>query len=513
MIYETMSSMKIYLLIIVFINFAHYLYCFDENVWETYDTNDQNVPKFTETSKQLYETGKNMFEVMAKKETMYGNCWRNAIQSLDTNCKHLTEESQSRLAITFANCFLEKSGQKTYPCNERQDIKECFKHIDNRFFDSYTEFFTHTQSICFYLQTELWQQKTESTVDKLTQTAANVKNRLEDASKQLDQLNGLQELSIGSQMRLNEELTTARNTINEFKDSSAEQRFIVKEILDRFIRLQDFILIEVSYGYSIIFFIISIIIVYFITTPIRTNEARLWLFLVLICNLFAERIIASYSVDDQLVGLTSTSIIISERIWISRKVTLLLMTAIFLWFAITYKDYNYVNYSILNEHTMRLNHIQEQLRQITRIGQYSPQKLDKSVDTLDNEYSSGTDSDFSVNDSDYSTDDSDVTNASFETCSTVTLMSQPNTYHSSDCFNLLDKMLDKENSDSFTITGSSPSVSKPYDLRPRRAITYTKNGIIDESVNDFIEKVKISEKISKLSNRQFNKSLFSSDED
>ena len=240
--------------------------------------------------------------------------------------------------------------------------------MTDRAFNSYTEFFTHTQSVCFYLQSELWQQNTESTIDRLTQTSVKVKDRLEDASKQLDQLNGLQELSIGSQMKLNEELIAARDTIYEFKTSSAEQRFIVKEILDRFIRLQDFVLVEISYGYSLLFYVLSMIVIYFMTTPVRTNEARLWLFIVLVLNLIVERLIASYSVEEQMIGLKTTSIIINDRIWISRKVTLCLMSAILLWFAITYKNYGRVNYNILSEHTLRLNNIESQLNQLLRKG-------------------------------------------------------------------------------------------------------------------------------------------------
>jgi hypothetical protein len=235
--------------------------------------------------------------------------------------------------------------------------------MNDRAFNTYTEFFTHTQSVCFYLSTELWQKNTETTIDKLSITSSKVSDRLEDASQQLKQLHGLQHKSIESQTLLNNELIAARNAMKEFKSSTNEQRFIVKEILDRFIKLQDFVLIEISYGYSLLFLIISMIVVYLMTTPSRTNEARLWLFIILIINLFVERLIASYSVDEQL-GLKSTSILINDRIWLSRKISLGLMLAVFVWFAITYKNYAFVNYNILNEHTLHLNNIQNQLNQL-----------------------------------------------------------------------------------------------------------------------------------------------------
>ncbi len=342
----------------------------EQNVFETFSTNDKNEEKsthnwihFTTQSKQLYENGKQLFEVMSNQKEIYGICWQKAIEMLDTNCKRINDEIQSRLALAFTNCFLHKSGQNTYPCDSSLTIKDCIKHMNDRAFNTYTEFFTHTQSVCFYLSTELWQKNTETTIDKLSITSSKVSDRLEDASQQLKQLHGLQHKSIESQTLLNNELIAARNAMKEFKSSTNEQRFIVKEILDRFIKLQDFVLIEISYGYSLLFLVISMIVVYLMTTPSRTNEARLWLFIILIINLFVERLIASYSVDEQL-GLKSTSILINDRIWLSRKISLGLMLAVFVWFAITYKNYAFVNYNILNEHTLHLNNIQNQLNQL-----------------------------------------------------------------------------------------------------------------------------------------------------
>ncbi|CAG2178291.1 unnamed protein product, partial [Oppiella nova] len=329
------------------------------------------------------------------------------------------------------------------------------------------------------------------------------------ASQQLNELNGLQELSITSQLRLNDELMAAKNAMNEFKASSAEQRFIVREILDRFIRLQDFVLLEMSYGYSIVFFVVSMIIVYFMTTPVRTNEARLWLFVALIINLFVERLIASYSLDDQLMGLKSTSIVINERIWLSRKITLTLMAAIFVWFAITYKNYGYVNHSILNEHTLRLNLIQSQLNQICKTVDSSPQKSVECVDKRDNEYSSDSDSDFMA-DSGNSSDDSDVSEASIETCSTIEIVSSSTTKPNDNDMNLGNSSNDE------TPTPPLLTLSPSYNLRPRKSIIYTKNGIINETVDDFMAKVELSANISKFKSQSIHpnvKNFLSSDED
>ena len=107
------------------------------------------------------------------------------------------------------------------------------------------------------------------------------------------------------------------------------------------------------------------------------------------------------------------------------------------------------------------------------------------MESLQNEYLSENDSDF-TDDSDYSTDGSDDSKTSIDTCSTVALTSTTEST----------RIEDKENNEkSFRsqIQAVSPS---SYSLRPRKAITYTKNGIINESVHDFINQVKASESLS-----------------
>ncbi len=96
----------------------------------------------------------------------YGSCWRDALNLLQNGCKHLTDDVQRRLALHFANCFLEKAGQKTYPCADNADLKVCLRDIDNNGFTSFSNFFTHTQSMCYFLQNQVWQEKTENTVAK-----------------------------------------------------------------------------------------------------------------------------------------------------------------------------------------------------------------------------------------------------------------------------------------------------------------------------------------------------------
>jgi hypothetical protein len=117
--------------------------------------------------KQLQE-GQLNYNLVVRDSQMprYGSCWKNALKELEEGCKHLTDDLQRWLALQFTNCFLEKAGQTTYPCENNDDISVCLSQMNNNGFTAFTNFFTHTQSMCYFLQTQVWQEETENTVAK-----------------------------------------------------------------------------------------------------------------------------------------------------------------------------------------------------------------------------------------------------------------------------------------------------------------------------------------------------------
>lgn len=117
--------------------------------------------------KQLQE-GQLNYNLVVRDSQMprYGSCWKNALKELEHGCKHLTDDLQRFLALKFTNCFLEKVGQTTYPCENDEDISVCLSQMNNNGFTAFTNFFTHTQSMCYFLQTQVWQEETENTVAK-----------------------------------------------------------------------------------------------------------------------------------------------------------------------------------------------------------------------------------------------------------------------------------------------------------------------------------------------------------
>lgn len=107
------------------------------------------------------------------------DCWRDAVEQLNSTCRLLSDVEQSRLAVSFANCHLDKSGRPTYPCHSSMSILDCTRNMDSVAFQTYTEFFTHTGHICFFLQGELWQERTEGVIMHLSDASSQSVAKLE----------------------------------------------------------------------------------------------------------------------------------------------------------------------------------------------------------------------------------------------------------------------------------------------------------------------------------------------
>ena len=108
-------------------------------------------------------------------------CWKEAVSRIDASCKDLTDLQQSRLAVEFANCHLDKSNRLTYPCTNAMTIAQCTENMDPVAFQTYTEFFTHTGHICYFLQSQLWQERTENVITKLSDSSNEVLGKLEES--------------------------------------------------------------------------------------------------------------------------------------------------------------------------------------------------------------------------------------------------------------------------------------------------------------------------------------------
>ena len=132
-------------------------------------------------------------------------CWRDAVDQLDLSCKLLNDMEQSKLAVAFANCHLAKSGRATYPCSEEMSVLECTESMDTEAYQTYTHFFTHTGHICYFLQIELWQGRTEGLIGRLSHTSAEALLKLERSLEYHEAMDEKQDTALKNQDRILEQ--------------------------------------------------------------------------------------------------------------------------------------------------------------------------------------------------------------------------------------------------------------------------------------------------------------------
>ena len=94
-----------------------------------------------------------------------------------------------------------------------------------------------------------------------------------------------------------------------------------------------------------------------VTAAKRTEEARLWLFAILSVNFIMERIICNLTLESNQADIfeiymndeSSPQALLYFRIWLSRKIAILASVFVLLFKALTFKDYNVINYELLQD--------------------------------------------------------------------------------------------------------------------------------------------------------------------
>jgi len=320
------------------------------------------------------EIGRAEYEVIRRdsKIPVYGDCWKKALEDLDKGCKTLTDDMQSRMALSFANCFLRMSGQPTYPCALNRPVADCLASVDTKAFSAFSNFFTHTHNMCQFLQSQVWHEKTEETIGTLSESSAKVAKSIENWSEMQETILERQAATLEYQKQiaadgtaLNRALEASRENakqlMDEFRTSTDEQRALIFSIFDRVAKLQSMVVSEVSWIYSVLFYAGTLILVHVMTATKRTADARFPLLMLFTLNAVVERLVCNFSLGsgdstgnqglfiEHLNEEDSVPEVINFRIWVCRKLSLT-AAAIFLAYSVwAYKDYNVLNNAILRD--------------------------------------------------------------------------------------------------------------------------------------------------------------------
>ena len=254
-----------------------------------------------------YEAGKSKFselEVYAANEN-YGKCWTNAVEVIQTGCNEFTEETHAKMALAYLNCFLEMQGRQGYACSESDPVHTCTQQLSDSDRSNYATFFTHTHSICYFLQSQAWHEKTQKTIQRLSLSSEQVADQLEESSKLQQTVIERQNQSLKNQEtildkahNLSKIINTSSENIHEmlsdFQKTSIEQRTLINNLFDRVAQIQTLVTGEMSTIYSLVYYISVIFISYLLTSASRTSGARLWLFGTMMLSMVIEWLLVFY---------------------------------------------------------------------------------------------------------------------------------------------------------------------------------------------------------------------------
>uniref|UniRef100_A0A3Q0R9I7 Uncharacterized protein n=1 Tax=Amphilophus citrinellus TaxID=61819 RepID=A0A3Q0R9I7_AMPCI len=218
-------------------------------------------------------------------QSRYGGCWARALEHLDTSCRDLTSESQSRIALRFTHCHLSSSGRDFPSCPEGSEVSRCTAGMDTVAFNTYTEFFTHTHSMCHFLQSEAWQRQAESTMYRLTESSAGVAEQLESTRLMAKDLIEAQSAALQAQKEIltnGEELRVTlrdstqglRSVFAELSSTSREQQVALSELFNRVSFLQSFLMMETHSLSSCCYNAAAFCASFLITSTPRSSRAR-----------------------------------------------------------------------------------------------------------------------------------------------------------------------------------------------------------------------------------------------
>ncbi|XP_035512750.1 uncharacterized protein LOC118324488, partial [Morone saxatilis] len=230
----------------------------------------------------------------------YGECWTRALEELDTRCRDLTSESQSRIALGFTLCHLSSSGRNIPSCPEGSEVSRCTGGMDDVAFNTFTEFFTHTHSICHFLQSEAWQNRAENAMHRLTESSAGVAEQLQSTRQMAEDLMDAQSAALQAQQEIlnnGEELRVTlrdstqglRSVFSELSSVSREQQVALSELFNRVSFLQSFLLMEAHSLSSCCYHAAALFTSFFLTSTQRSSRARLVLLGLVCLNFYLER--------------------------------------------------------------------------------------------------------------------------------------------------------------------------------------------------------------------------------
>ncbi|KAF5288331.1 hypothetical protein FQR65_LT12065 [Abscondita terminalis] len=293
----------------------------------------------------MIEQGRIQYQLLHERKNIptYGSCWKSAIEHIDEGCRALSEETQSIIALHLANCFLEMSGHESYNCEleKKPNLRQiCISSMTDRAFNVYTEFYTHTQNICWFLHGQIWQET-------IAENTFHVGKQIELSVKNQENILQIQQESLHIQEKLLKHGHDLEKIMENFYFSTLAHQETLVVMSSSLKSLQSWLIGEFSWIDLLIFYVSTSIIITILTSTTKTAGARLPLWIMLLGNSGVERFICMYVINtysgDDLHS------IMSKYIWWSRKCFYIFALITLFYFLYRYEDLQAINNNLLRD--------------------------------------------------------------------------------------------------------------------------------------------------------------------
>ncbi|XP_058169660.1 uncharacterized protein LOC131284817 [Anopheles ziemanni] len=303
-----------------------------------------------QASSALVEKGKKQLESLKAKTLLpqYGNCWVKSLEVLADGCRSLSDAVHIDIALRFTGCFMEMSGQEDSPdcVTERTEAlkKLCMSQLSDRTFTVYTEFFTQTQNMCFFLQNQNWHSETERTINRLSSFSRAAGEQLQLVNDMQDALLLEQHKQYALQMELmrigqnlSDSLNGSQQTIvrltQELKHSTEQHSLVLEELFREFHQLHRWIVGRYAFVDGLIFYICYVFFVLLLSSLKRTADARGPLMAIVVMGLCLEWSLYKHQEIRNDIKQDNYR-------WIIRQMSFITSIIILLYYAYRFKDFS-----------------------------------------------------------------------------------------------------------------------------------------------------------------------------
>lgn len=182
------------------------------SIWDLFSSN----PQQEKINLQIQNTYNDLVYYSQQSER-YSGCYKEALSKLHHGCKGLkdNDNERSKIAVHFTNCHLMKSGLAPYTCTDYMNIQECTQNMLTSpiAFNAYTQFSSHVENLCFYIQSEEFNTQIENNIKELIHQTSKSSQELVNIRKQSSEIEQSVSNSIQNQEKLLEEQDTLKNKL------------------------------------------------------------------------------------------------------------------------------------------------------------------------------------------------------------------------------------------------------------------------------------------------------------